>query len=89
MRRLYPDTGKGYDSISVGQGVYDVDGVKIGVVESIDGQAGAITIATNPFVQGAVLVPFALIHWINRRELFLSCRGEELQISNGEEKNDR
>jgi hypothetical protein len=88
MRRLDSGTGDGYDSISIGQGVYDIDGAKIGTVESINRLAGAITIATNPFAQGAVRVPFALIQWINRRELFLSCREEDLRRSNGGERDD-
>jgi hypothetical protein len=89
MRSVDPGTSDGYDSIGIGQGVYDVDGAKIGTVESIDGQAGAISIATNPFAQGAVVVPFALIQWINRRELFLSCREEDLRKSNRGGKDDR
>ncbi len=89
MRSVDPGTSDGYDSVRIGQGVYDVDGAKIGTVESIDRQAGAIAIATNPFAQGAVLVPFALIQWINRRELFLSCREADLPKSNRGGKGDR
>ena len=58
-------------ALSVGLKVYDANGEMVGTVEVVDREAGTMRVATNPFVEEAMVIPFALIRSIDLRELFL------------------
>jgi hypothetical protein len=66
-------------ALSVGLKVYDANGEMVGTVELVDREAGIIRVATNPFVEEAIVIPFALIQSINPRELFLNCPKDALR----------
>jgi hypothetical protein len=66
-------------ALSVGLKVYDANGEMVGTVDVVDREAGIIRVATNPFVEEAIVIPFALIQSINPRELFLDCPKDALR----------
>jgi hypothetical protein len=66
-------------ALSVGLKVYDANGEMVGTVELVDREAGMIRVATNPFVEEELVIPFALIQSINPRELFLDCAKDALR----------
>ncbi|HET9849971.1 MAG TPA: PRC-barrel domain-containing protein [Candidatus Dormibacteraeota bacterium] len=60
-------------ALSVGLKVYDANGEMVGTVDVVDREAGIMRVATNPFVEEAIVIPFTLIQRIDPRELFLDC----------------
>ena len=66
-------------ALSVGLKVYDANGEMVGTVELVDREAGIMRVATNPFVEEALVIPIALIQSINPRELFLDCPKDALR----------
>jgi hypothetical protein len=66
-------------ALSVGLKVYDANGEMVGTVDVVDREAGIMRVATNPFVEEAIVIPFALIQSINPRELFLDCPKDALR----------
>jgi hypothetical protein len=66
-------------ALSVGLKVYDSNGEMVGTVAVVDREAGIMRVATNPFVEEELVIPFALIQSINRRELFLDCPKDALR----------
>ncbi len=68
-----------------GLAVYDAAGKRFGVgemvgtVDVVDREAGIMRVATNPFVEEELVIPFALIQSINPRELFLDCPKDALR----------
>lgn len=66
-------------AVSVGLKVYDANGEIVGTVEAVDREAGAMWVATNPFVEEGLVIPFALIQSIDPREIFLGCPKDALR----------
>ena len=66
-------------ALSVGLKVYDANGEMVGTVDVVDREAGIMRVATNPFVEEELVIPFALIQSINPRELFLDCPKDALR----------
>jgi ribosomal 30S subunit maturation factor RimM len=66
-------------ALSVGLKVYDANGEMVGTVDVVDREAGIMWVATNPFVEEAIVIPFALIQSIDPRELFLDCPQDALR----------
>ena len=66
-------------AVSVGLKVYDVNGETVGTVDVVDREAGIMRVATNPFVEEELVIPFALIQSIDPREIFLACVKEALR----------
>ena len=66
-------------ALSVGLKVYDANGEMVGTVDVVDREAGIIRVATNPFVEEELVIPFALIQSIDPRELFLNCLKDALR----------
>ena len=65
--------------LSVGLKVYDANGELVGTVDVVDREAGIMRVATNPFVEEAMVIPFALIQSIDPREIFLVCPKDALR----------
>jgi hypothetical protein len=68
-------------AVSVGLKVYDVNGEMVGTVDLVDGEAGVMQVATNPFVEEELIIPFALIQSIDPREIFLGCPKDALSLN--------
>jgi hypothetical protein len=66
-------------AVSVGLKVYDVNGETVGTVDVVDREAGVMRVATNPFVEEELVIPFALIQSIDPREIFLGCLKDALR----------
>jgi hypothetical protein len=66
-------------ALSVGLKVYDCNGEMVGTVDVVDREASIIRVATNPFVEDELVIPFALIHSVDPRELFLNCLKDALR----------
>jgi Uncharacterized protein conserved in bacteria (DUF2171) len=66
-------------AVSVGLKVYDVSGEMVGTVDVVDREAGIMRVATNPFVEEELVIPFALIQSIDPREIFLGCPKDALR----------
>lgn len=66
-------------ALSVGLKVYDANGEMVGTVDVVDREAGTMRVATNPFIEEALVIPFALIQSIDPREIFLGCAKDALR----------
>ena len=66
-------------AVAAGLKVYDANGEMVGTVDVVDREAGIMRVATNPFVEEELVIPFALIQSINPRELFLDCPKDALR----------
>ena len=66
-------------AVSVGLKVYDANGEMVGTVDVVDHEDGIMRAATNPFVEDELVIPFALIHSVDPRELFLNCPKDALR----------
>jgi hypothetical protein len=66
-------------AVSVGLKVYDANGEMVGTVDVVDREDGVMRVATNPFVEEALVIPLALIRSIDLRQIFLSCPKDALR----------
>ena len=71
-------------SIAPGQRVYDRLGDRVGVVDAVDQAKGWMDVETNPLSHKELVVPFRLVISVDRGELYLSLRRDELEQDFGE-----
>jgi ribosomal 30S subunit maturation factor RimM len=66
-------------AVTLGLKVYDANGEMVGTVDVVNRGAGIMRVATNPFIEEALVVPFALIQSVDLREIFLGCPKDALR----------
>jgi hypothetical protein len=67
-------------AVTVALKVYDANGEMVGTVDAVDRDAGIMRVATNPFIEEALVIPFGLIGSVDLREIFLGCPKDALPL---------
>jgi hypothetical protein len=69
------------DTIAPDLTVYDIEGNKVGTVDSVDRETGWFIVRTSEFWERELYIPFSLITNIDPRDMFLSRSKDELHAN--------